>query len=137
MTNEEALACAWQMLIDANRRRNEMSIRDNNHWPYDEYPHLLHSLVFREAAKIVKQQLAARGERVYKYSAMDIRELAEAYLDADANRELLMIDMIMKIQREPSLLRLAESESKRRARERPNPPNPARAQKLLDKALKR
>ena len=112
-----------------------MGIRDNNHWPMDEYPHLLAFLCYRSATKTIKQQLAARGERVREYSAKEIRALADAYVED--NRELLMVDAILMVQREPSWLRLAESESKRRARERPKPPSPQRALQLLDKALKR
>src|SRR5262249_25462408 len=105
----------------------QMTLDYMNHDPREEYPHLLHSLCYREAVKIVKGQLAARGDRVHKYSALDLRILAEAYLDADAHCELLMVETIMKVLGEPRLLRLAESESKRRARDRVKPMNPERA----------
>ena len=112
-----------------------MSIRDNDHDPLSEYPHLLHFLCHHSASKTIKAQLAARGERVREYSAMAIRSLAEDYVEA--NRELLMVEAILKVRREPSLLRLAESESRRRARQRPKPMDPRRAQALWDKARKR
>jgi len=112
-----------------------MSVRDNNHWPLDEYPHLLHTLAFHSAVKIIKGQLAASGERVREYSRKEIHALADVYFED--NRECLFVETILKIQREPSLLRLAESESKRRARERPKPIDPQHALKLLEKALKR
>ena len=112
-----------------------MSVRDNNHWPMDEYPHLLHFLCHHSASKTIKAQLAARGERVREYNAKDIRILAEDYVEA--NRELLMVEAILKVRREPSLLRLAESESRRRARQRPKPMDPAKALKLLEKMRKR
>jgi hypothetical protein len=105
--------------------------------PRLNYPHLLHSLVFHEAVKIVKEQIRKRGDNLRQYALKDIRALADEYLEAEANRELLMIDTILKIRREPSLQRLAEAEAKRRARERPKPPNPRRALQLLEKALKR
>ena len=101
----------------------------------DEYPHLLHFLCHHSASKTIKAQLAARGERVREYSAMAIRSLAEDYVEA--NRELLMVEAILKVRREPSLLRLAESESRRRARQRPKPMDPAKALKLLEKMRKR
>jgi hypothetical protein len=44
-----------------------MSIRDMNHDPLTEYPHLLHTLAFHAAVKIVKQQIQARGERLPAY----------------------------------------------------------------------
>jgi hypothetical protein len=106
-----------------------------NHDPREEYPHLLHTLAFYEAVKIIKQQLAAKGERVHEYSRKEIHALADVYFDD--NRSLLMADAIIKVLREPSLLRLAESESKRRARERVKPMDPRRALKLLEKARKR
>ena len=112
-----------------------MSIRDMDHDPLTEYPHLLHTLAFYEAVKIVKQELAAKGERVREYSRKEIHALADVYFED--NRECLFVETILKIQREPSLLRLAESESKRRARERPKPIDPQHALKLLEKALKR
>jgi hypothetical protein len=68
---------------------------------------------------------------VREYSAKDIQDYVEA------NRELLMVEAILKVRREPSLLRVAESESRRRARQRPKPMDPAKAQKILDRALKR
>jgi hypothetical protein len=118
------------MMRDKNKE-NGMTVRDMDHWPMDEYPHLLHFLCHHSAAKIIKQQLAARGERVREYSAKDIRSLAEDYVEA--NRELLMAEAIIKVRKEPSLLRLAESESKRRARERIKPMDPRRALELLSK----
>ena len=70
-----------------------------------------------------------------EYNAKDIRILAEDYVEA--NRELLMVEAILKVRREPSLLRLAESESRRRARQKPKPIDPQRALRLLEKARKR
>jgi hypothetical protein len=112
-----------------------MSIRDMDHDPLTEYPHLLHTLAFYEAVKIVKQELAAKGERVREYSRKEIHALADVYFDD--NRSLLMADAIIKVLKEPSLLKLAESESKRRARERVKPMEPAKALKLLEKIRKR
>jgi len=112
-----------------------MSVRDMNHDPLTEYPHLLHTLAYHSAAKIIKEQLRARGERLHKYALKDIHFLADAYFEA--NRELLMVETLLKIQREPSLLRLAEAEAKRHARERPKPMDPQRALKLLEKVRKR
>jgi hypothetical protein len=112
-----------------------MSIRDMDHDPLTEYPHLLHTLAFYEAVKIVKHQIAARGDKLMEFSRKKIHALADVYFDD--NRSLLMADAIIKVLREPSLLRLAESESKRRARERPKPMDPKRALELLEKARKR
>jgi hypothetical protein len=77
-----------------------MSIRDNDHDPLSEYPHLLHFLCHHSASKTIKAQLAARGERVREYSAMAIRSLAEDYVEA--NRELLMVEAILKGERSPT-----------------------------------
>ena len=66
----------------------------------------------------MKHQIAARGDKLREWSQKEIHIEADAYFEA--NRECLMIDTILKIQREPSLLRLAESESRRRNRDRIN-----------------
>ena len=112
-----------------------MSLRDMNHDPREEYPHLLHTLAFYEAVKIIKQQLAAKGERVHEYSRKEIHALADVYFED--NRSLLMAGAIIKVMGEPSLLKLAEGESKRRARERPKPMSPAKALERIEQLRKR
>jgi hypothetical protein len=113
---------------------NGMSIRDMNHDPLTEYPHLLHTLAFHAAVKIVKHQIAARGDKLREFSRKEIHIEAEAYFEA--NRECLMVETFLKIQREPSLLRLAEGEAKRRARDRVKPMEPRRALQLIQKMRK-
>jgi hypothetical protein len=106
-----------------------MTLRDMNHDPREEYPHLLHTLAFHSAVKITKQRIAARGDKLREWSRMEIHKEAEEYFEA--NRECLMIESFLKIQKAPSLLRLAEQEAKRRARDRIKPMDQRRALELL------
>jgi hypothetical protein len=43
-------------------------------------PHLLRTLAFREAVKITKRAIAARGLKLYDFSSAEIHKLAERYL---------------------------------------------------------
>jgi hypothetical protein len=103
--------------------------------PMGNYGHLIRTLAFHEAVKIVKHQIAARGDKLHEWSRKEIHIEADAYFDD--NRAFLMCDTLLKVRREPSLLKLAEAEAKRRTRQRPKPMDPAKALKLLEKMRKR
>ena len=82
--------------------------------PLRAYPHLVHTLAFHGAMKVVKHGIAARGEKLIEWSARDLRIEAEAYLDA--NRAELLVKTIEAIRTTPAFLSLAEKEARRRGR---------------------
>ena len=120
MTNEEAFARVWQMLIDANsREENGMTLHEIHSEPLRAYPHLVHTLAYHAATKVIKRQIAARGEKLREWSAKDLRIEAEAYLEA--NRAELLAATIEAIRTTPAFLSLAEKEARRRGRLWPLP----------------
>ena len=82
--------------------------------PLIHYPHLVHTLAYHAAIKIVKRGIAARGEKLVEWPARDLRILAEDYLEA--NRAELIAKTVEAIRTTPAFLSLAEKEAKRRGR---------------------
>ena len=91
-----------------------MTLHEIHSDPLRHYPHVIHTLAYHAAMKIVKRGIAARGEKLVEWSAKDLRALAEAYVDA--NRAELLAKTIEAIRTTPAFLSLAEKEARRRGR---------------------
>ena len=91
-----------------------MAIHEIHSDPLRHYPHIIHTLAFHAAMKVIKRQIAARGDKLVDWSARDLRIEAEAYLDA--NRAELLVKTIEAIRTTPAFLSLAEKEAKLRGR---------------------
>jgi hypothetical protein len=55
-----------------------MSLHPAHNEPLRAYPHIIRTLAFHSAIKLVKEQIAARGLKLREYSLKDIHILAEA-----------------------------------------------------------
>jgi hypothetical protein len=91
-----------------------MTLHEIHSEPLRAYPHLVHTLAYHAATKVIKRQIAARGEKLREWSAKDLRIEAEAYLAA--NRAEPLAATIEAIRTTPAFLSLAEKEARRRAR---------------------
>jgi hypothetical protein len=91
-----------------------MTLHEIHSEPLRAYPHLVHTLAFHAAMKIVKRGIAARGEKLVEWSAKDLRAEAEAYVAA--NRAELIAQTIYTIRVTPAFRSLAEKEARRRGR---------------------
>jgi hypothetical protein len=91
-----------------------MTLHEIHSEPLRAYPHLVHTLAFHAAMKVVKHGIAARGEKLVEWSARDLRILADDYLAA--NRAELIAATIATIRITPAFLSLAEKEARRRGR---------------------
>jgi hypothetical protein len=85
-------------------------------------PHVIHTLSFHAAMKIVKWQIAARGLKLREFSAKDLQILAGEYLTL--HKAELIAATIARVRAEPEFLKLALSEAKRRGRYWPKPVKP-------------
>jgi hypothetical protein len=75
--------------------------------------------MFREAVKITKEAIAARGLKLGQFSRRTIEMLAGRYVEL--HREELMAEVIERVRTERGLAELAMSEAKRRGRLWPLP----------------
>ena len=91
-----------------------MTLHEIHSDPLRHYPHVIHTLAYHAAMKIVKRGIAARGEKLVEWSAKDLRALADAYVDA--NRAELLAKTIEAIRTTPAFRSLAEKEARRRGR---------------------
>jgi hypothetical protein len=82
--------------------------------PMRYYPHMIHTLAFQRAIRIIKKQLAAQGERIWDFTARDIKLRADDYLQA--HRAELTAWVIEWVRGDPGFQKLGESEARRRAK---------------------
>jgi hypothetical protein len=83
-------------------------------------PHLLRTLAFREAVKITKRAIAARGLKLYDFSSAEIHKLAERYLTL--HEAELVAEVIEIVRGDAEFMQLAVAETKRRGRYWPAKP---------------
>ena len=110
-----------------------MALHEIHSEPLRANPHLVHTLAFHAAMKVIKWQIAARGEKLVEWSARDLRIGAEAYLEA--NRAELLTKTIEAIRKTPAFLSLAEKEAKRRGRMWPLEPKSGSSAQASPSAL--
>jgi len=96
------------------RDKNTEKLHEIHSEPLRAYPHIIHTLSFHAAVKLIKLQLKARGEKLVEYSLKDLTILADAYFEA--HREELIAATIVKVRSAPDLRSLAEKEARRRGR---------------------
>jgi hypothetical protein len=94
------------------RRLTDTEIATINADPMRYYPHMIHTLAFQRAIRIIKKQLAANGERIWDFTARDIKLRANDFLQA--HRAELFAATIEVVRTDRELLKLGESVARRR-----------------------
>jgi hypothetical protein len=89
--------------------------------PMRHYPHVIRTLAFHSAIKLVKEQIRARGLKLHEWSMKDIHIEAEKYLET--HRDELIRVTIARVRSDPAFRSLAEKEARRRGRMWPLPPD--------------
>jgi hypothetical protein len=82
--------------------------------PLRYYPHMIHTVAFQRAIRIIKKQLAADGVRIGDVTSRDLKIWANEYLQA--HRSELIEATIEWVRGDPGFMKLGESEARRRAK---------------------
>lgn len=82
--------------------------------PMRYYPHMIHTLAFQRAIRIIKKQIAADGVRLGDVTSRDLKIWANYYLEA--HRAELIEATIEWVRDDPVFLKLGENEARRRAK---------------------
>ena len=96
------------------RRLTDTEIATIHTNPLRYYPHMIHTLAFQRAIRIIKKQLAADGVKIWSVAARDIRLRAHDYLQA--HRAELFAVTIEWVRADAEFRKLGESEARRRAK---------------------
>src|SRR6516164_6178631 len=94
----------------------EIAMSDIHDNPLLNYPHVIVTLMRQRAIKIVKQELAAKGIKLWDVTSAQIQLLAAAYVQA--HREEMIKVACDTVRIADGLRELAEQEARRRAKAR-------------------
>jgi hypothetical protein len=94
----------------------EIAMADIHDNPLLNYPHVIVTLMKQRAIKIVKQELAAQGIKLWDVTSAQIQLLAAAYVQAHRDEMIKVACDTVRIA--DGLRELAEAEAKRRAKAR-------------------
>ena len=94
----------------------EIAMSDIHDNPLLNYPHVIVTLMRQRAIKIVKQELAAQGIKLWDVTSAQIQLLAQAYVQS--HREEMIRVACDTVRIAHGLRELAEQEARRRAKAR-------------------
>src|SRR5262249_10096924 len=111
------------------RDKNTETLHPIHDDPMRHYPHLITTLAWQRAMRIVKQQLAAQNVKIWDVTSRDLKLWADGYLRT--HRAELIEATIRMVRTDSEFLKLGESEARRRGRMWPLQPKPTRPPRAL------
>jgi hypothetical protein len=112
----------------------EIAMSDIHDNPLLNYPHVIVTLMRQRAIKIVKQELAAQGIKLWDVTSAQIQLLAQAYVQS--HREEMIRVACDTVRIAHGLRELAEQEARRRAKARARDCDVARSGRAIGSKLR-